>query len=83
MADSNRNVHYSCALLDSAANLTTNPKKEKQQHKAESLLGRRCLEEMHLLILVLRMSLWLMLNVAADRAAEQERDAADSRQGSS
>ena len=45
-------------------------------------LGRRCLQQMHLLLLALSWTLSLMLNVTAGRAAEQERDAADSRQGS-
>ncbi len=76
MVDSNCNVHCSCALLDIAANLTAKEKTEKQQHKAIKPL------DMHLLLLVLGISLCLMLNVSAGRAAEQERDAADSRQGS-
>ncbi len=46
MTDSNRNVYHSCALLDMAANLTTYPKKEKQQHTAQTPLGRRCLQQM-------------------------------------
>ncbi len=46
MANSNCNVRYSCALLDVAANLTRKEKREKQQHKAQTPLGRRCLQEM-------------------------------------
>ena len=80
MANSNRSVRHSCIILDLAANLTKRQNRETHEHKAEAPPGRHCLQEMHLLLLMLSISLCLILN--AGGAAEQERDAADSRQGS-